>query len=133
MQNASTAIDQLRVIQHGVIWVKFLLFENYMICATIQNVTARSRLLLLPNNFSLKVVQSKVNCKKNFEGTETAWNKFLKPSINATAPVIGMVVSARTKNPKVGQATTNIFKSISRGKILSLTDMHENGLRLKVM
>ena len=44
-----------------------------------------------------------------------------------------MAVSAKTKNPKVGQATTNILKSISGGKILSLTDMHGNGLRLKVM
>ena len=44
-----------------------------------------------------------------------------------------MAVSAKTKNPKVGQATTNIFKSISGGKILNLTDMHGHGLRFKVM
>ena len=47
-----------------------------------------------------------------FRGTQTAWNNFLKPAINATAPFIGMAVSAKTKNPKVGQATTNILKSI---------------------
>ena len=44
-----------------------------------------------------------------------------------------MPVTAKTKNPKVGQATTNILKSISGGKTLSLTDLHGNGLRLKVM
>ena len=44
-----------------------------------------------------------------------------------------MAVSPKTKNPKVGQATTNIIKSISGGKILSLTDMHGNGLRFKMM
>ena len=44
-----------------------------------------------------------------------------------------MAVSAKTKNPKIGQATTSILKSISGGKILSLTDMHGNGLRLEVM
>ena len=44
-----------------------------------------------------------------------------------------MAVSAVTKNPKIGQATTNILKSISGGKILSLTDVLGNGLRLKVM
>ena len=44
-----------------------------------------------------------------------------------------MAVSAKTKNPKIGQATTNILKSISGGKILSLTDIHGNDLRLKVM
>ena len=76
----------------------------------------------------------KSTLQKIFRGTQTAWNKFLKPAINATAPFIVMAVSDKTKNPKVGQATTNILKSISGGKILSLTDMHSGaGLRLKVM
>ena len=46
-----------------------------------------------------------------------------------------MAVSAKTKNPRLRQALANILKSISggRGKILSLTDMHVPGLRLKVM
>ena len=44
-----------------------------------------------------------------------------------------MAVSAKTKNLKVGQATTNILKSISGGEILNLTDLHGKGLRLKVM
>ena len=44
-----------------------------------------------------------------------------------------MAISAKTKSPKVGQATTNSLKSISGGKILSLTDMHGNWLSLKVM
>ena len=44
-----------------------------------------------------------------------------------------MAVSAKTKNPKVGQATANILKSVSGDKILSLTDLHGNGLRLKIM
>ena len=71
--------------------------------------------------------------KKIFKGSQTAWNKFLRPAVNVAAPFIGMAVSAKTKNPKVGQATTNILKSISGGKILSLTDIHGRGLRLKVM
>ena len=75
----------------------------------------------------------KSKLQEKFKGTQTAWNKFLKPAINATAPFIGMAVSAKTKNPKVGQATTIILKSISGGKSLSITDMHGNGLRLKVM
>ena len=73
----------------------------------------------------------KSKLQKVFRGTQIAWNKFLKPAINATAPFIGMAVSAKTKNPKVVQATTIILKSISGGKILSLTDLR--GLRLKVM
>ena len=44
-----------------------------------------------------------------------------------------MVVSARTKNPQIGKATNDFLKSISGGKKLSLTDMHGNRLRSKVM
>ena len=86
-----------------------------------------------PKQFVLEGGSIKNKLQKIFRGTQTAWNKFLKPAINATAPFIGMAVSAKTKNPKVGQATTNILKSISGGKILSLTDLHGNGLRLKFM
>ena len=71
--------------------------------------------------------------KKMFKGSQTAWNRFLKPAVNVAAPFLGMAVSAKTENPKVGQATTNILKSISGGKILSLIDLRGNGLRLKVM
>ena len=46
--------------------------------------------------------------KKIFKGSQTAWNKFLKPAVNVAAPFIGLAVSAKTKNPKVGQSTTNI-------------------------
>ena len=86
-----------------------------------------------PHQYMLEGCSIKSKLQKIFKGIKTAWNNFLKSPINATAPFIGMVVSAKTKNPKVGQATTNILKSISGGKILSLTDMHGNGLRLKVM
>ena len=65
--------------------------------------------------------------------TEKAWKNFLKPALNKASPYIGMVVSARTKNPQIGKATFDILKSISSGKILSLTDMHAKGLTLKVM
>ena len=83
--------------------------------------------------FQLEGGSIKTNLQKIIKGTQTAWNTFLKPAIIASAPFIGMAVSAKTKNPKVGQATTNILKSISGSKILSLTDMNGRGLRLKVM
>ena len=99
-----------------------------MICATILNVNVRIRLLLLQSNFNLKVDR----LKSLFRGTQIAWKKFLKPVVNVAAPFIGMAFSAKTKNPKVGQATTNNLKSISGGKILSLTEMHSGaGLRLR--
>ena len=75
----------------------------------------------------------KSKLRKKFKGTQTARNKFLKPAINASAPFVGMAVSAKTKNPKVGQATTNILKSVAGSKSFSLTDLHGNGLRFKVM
>ena len=87
-----------------------------------------------PHQYMLEggsIIVSKL--QKIFKGTQTAWNKFLKPAINASAPFIGMAVGAKTKNLKIAAGTTNILKSISGGKILSLTDMHGNGLRLRVM
>ena len=87
-----------------------------------------------PHQYMLEGGLIKSKLQKVFKGTQTAWNNFLKPAIIATAPFIEMAVSAKTKNPKVGQATTNILNSISGGKILSLTDMHSGAsLRLKVM
>ena len=87
-----------------------------------------------PHQYRLEGGSIKSKLQKFFRGTQTARNKFLKPAIKATAPFIDMAVSAKTKNPKVGQATTNILKSLSGGKILSLTDMHSGaGLRLRVM
>ena len=86
-----------------------------------------------PHQYMLEGGSFKSKLQKIFRGTQTAWNKFSKPAVNVAAPFIGMAVSAKTKNPKVGQATTNILKSINGGKILSLTDMHGRGLRLKIM
>ena len=86
-----------------------------------------------PHQYMLEGGSIKSKLQKIFKGTQTAWNKFLKPAINASAPFIGMAVSAKTENAKVGAATTNILKSLTGGKVLSLTDMHGNGLRLKVM
>ena len=83
-----------------------------------------------PHQFMLESGSIKSKLQKIFKGTQAAGNKFLKPAINATAPFVGMGVSANSKTPKVGQATTNLLKNISGSKILSLTDMHGRGLRL---
>ena len=100
----------------------------------IPKCKCQKQITFSPNQFQLEGAGFKNTMKKIFKGSQQAWSKFLKPTINTLAPVIGMAVSAKTKNPKVGQATTNILKSISGGKILSLTDMHSGaGLRLKVM
>ena len=86
-----------------------------------------------PEQFQLEGGSIKSKLQKISTGSQTAWNKFLKPAVIVATPFTGMAVSAKTKNPKVGQATSNILKSISGGKMLSLTDMHGRGLRLRVM
>ena len=70
--------------------------------------------------------------QKIFKGTQSAWNKFLKTALTISKPYIRMALTAKTKNPKIGAATTNILKSIPGSNILSLTDKHGRGLRLKV-
>ena len=66
-----------------------------------------------PNQFQLEGAGFKNTMKKIFRGTKKAWDKFLKPAINVTAPFIRMAVGAKTRNPKIASATTNILKSIS--------------------
>ena len=86
-----------------------------------------------PNQFQLEGKGFKNTMKKVFKGSQTGWKKFSKPTINTLAPVLGMAVGAKSKNAKVGAATTIFLKSMSGDKILSLTDMHGRGLRIKVM
>ena len=51
----------------------------------------------------------------------------------ATA-LISASVAAKTKNPQSAQITSNILKSLtSSGRVLNLTDLLGNGLRLKVV
>ena len=86
-----------------------------------------------PHQYMLESNGFENTMKKIFKGSQTAWNKFLKPALNIARPYIGMAVIAKTKIPKVGQATANILKNISGGKIPNSTDMHKHGLRWKVM
>ena len=87
-----------------------------------------------PHQYMLESGSNKNKLQKIFRGTQTAWNNFLKSANNAAAPFIGMAVNAKSKNPKVGQATTKFWKTVSEGMFLSLTYMHPGaGLRLRVM
>ena len=61
---------------------------------------------------------------------------FLKPAVNTLALIISIAVVAQNKNPRVGQGATNKLKSVSGGKILSLTEpictATQQRLRLKI-
>ena len=93
----------------------------------------QKQITFTPNQFQLEGGSIKNKLKSIFKATQSARNKFLKPALKMASPYRGMAVSAKTKNRKIGQATVNILKSISGGKILGSTDMHGNGLRLEVM
>ena len=75
----------------------------------------------------------KSKLQKIFKGTQTAWHKFLKPGLKIATPLISAAVAAKTKNLHSAQVANSILKSLTGGKILSLTDLHSSGLRLKVM
>ena len=75
----------------------------------------------------------KVNCKKIFKGTQNAWDKFIKPGLKMATPLISAAVAAKTKNLQSAQVASSILKSLTGGKILSLTDIHGRGLSLRVM
>ena len=86
-----------------------------------------------PNQFQLEGAGFKNTMKKIFKGTQSVWNKFLKPALKIATPIFSAVVAIKTKNPQSAQVTGNKLKSLTGGKILSLTDMHGRGLMLKVM
>ena len=92
----------------------------------------QKQITFTPKQYMLETSGFENTMRKIFKGSQNAWNNFLKPAVNLAAPFIEMAVSAKTKNFKVGQATTNILKNISGGKILKLTYLHCNGLHLKV-
>ena len=108
---------------HGAIYVPNVIHLNYIRCVETQNANLEGNLLLLLDNFSSKELDSKINYQKFFEENQTAWNESPQPAINATAPVFGMALAAKAKNPAVGQCTINTSKNISGGEHLSLTDM----------
>ena len=93
----------------------------------------QKQITFTPKRFQLEGGSIKTKLQKILGGTQTAWNKFIKPGLKMAAPLISAAVAAKIKNPQSAQVANSILKSLTGGKILSLTDMHGNGLRLKVM
>ena len=75
----------------------------------------------------------KSKLQKNFRGTRKACDSFIKPGVKMATPLISAAVAAKTKNPQSAQVTNSILKSLTGDRIFSLTDMHGNVLRLKLM
>ena len=85
-----------------------------------------------PRQFQFEGISIKNDYKSIFRGKK-AWDGFIKPSSEMATPLISAAVAAKTKNPQSAQITGNNLKSITGGKILSPTDMHGRGWRIKVM
>ena len=86
-----------------------------------------------PHQYILEGGSIQGKLQKIFRGTKTAWHKFIEPVLKMATPLISAAVAAKTKNPRSAQVANSILKSLTGGNILSLTDMHGNGFRLKVM
>ena len=101
----------------------------------VQTLSAnvKGKMFLLLDSFNLKKLDFKKNLQKYFKGTQTARNNFINPGLQINAPLISAAVAAKTKNHQMAQTTSNFLKNILEGRILSLTDMQDDGLRLRVM
>ena len=86
-----------------------------------------------PHQYMLEGGSIKSKIQKILKGTQTAWNIFIKPGLKMATPLLSAAVAAKTENPQSAQVTNSILKSLTVGKILSLTDIHGRGLRLKVI
>ena len=86
-----------------------------------------------PHQYMLEEGSIKSELQKIFRETKKAWDSFIKPGLKMATPIISAAVAAKTKNSQSAQVTNNILKPLTRGKILSLTDMHGQGLRLRVL
>ena len=86
-----------------------------------------------PHQYMLEGGSIKSKLQKICRGTRKTWDSFIKPGLKIATPLISAAIAAKTKNPQSAQVRNSILKSLTGGKILSLTDMHGRGLRLKVM
>ena len=92
----------------------------------------QKQLTFTPNQFQLEGAGFKNTIKRNFKGTEKVWNNFNKPGLKEGSPIVSAGVAAQTKNPQVAETTSNNSRSLTGGKVISLTDVYGLGLRLKV-
>ena len=93
----------------------------------------QKQITFTPHQYMLEGGSIKSKLQKFFKETQTPWKKYIQPGLKIATPLISAAVAAKTKNPQSAQVAISILKSLTGGKILSLTDMHGNGLRLKVM
>ena len=109
-----------------------IILELHDMCR-ITGCNRQKRIDFSPRQFHLKGSGFKSKMKEKNIGTEKIWVTFTSPGLKIASPNVSAAVAAKTKSPQAAQTTSNILKSISGRNILSLTDMHGNRLRWKVM
>ena len=95
--------------------------------------TCQEQITFTPKQFQLEGSGFGNTMKEIFSGNEKRWNFFIKPRLKIATPMIWASVAVKTKNLQSAQITSNNLKSITGGKILSFTDLHGDGLRLRVV
>ena len=93
----------------------------------------QKQITFTPKLFQLEGGSIKTKLTKTSRGTKKTWDSFIRPGLKMATPLISAAVAAKTKNPQSAQITNNILKTLTAGKILTLTDMHGKGLKLKDM
>ena len=112
--------------------IKGNFFEVRYVCPSLK-FSCRKKSVFTPNQFQPEGAGFKNKLIKIVGGTRKAWNKFNKPGLQIATHLISAAVAAKNKNPHKAQTASNILKLFSGGRIVSLPNMHRNGLRLRVM
>ena len=60
----------------------------------------QKQITFTPQQFMMEGSGFKNFAKKVFKGSKVAWDKFLKPAVNMSAPFIGMAVGAKQRTLK---------------------------------
>ena len=62
-----------------------------------------------PRQYMLEGGSIKDRLVKIFKGSQTAWNKFIKPGLKMATPLISAALAAKTKNPQSAQVANTIL------------------------
>ena len=90
-------------------------------------------IIFTPHQYMLEGGLIKSRLQKIFRETKKTWDGFIEPGLKRATSLIPAAVALKSKNPQSAQVTNSILKSLTGDKILSFTDTHGHGLRLKVM
>ena len=80
------------------------MFSVHVMCPNAQ-CECQKQITFTPKLVQLERAGFKNTMRRIFKGNRKAWYNFLKPAVKTVAPVIGMAIGGKSKNPQIGQAT----------------------------